>query len=136
MGDAHFFGVDIRNFAARDGVFFTEQLTQPLFFSTYILFAAALAYFSKRIALDSELRQLQRLDVRLPLKAFFEQFAQKHSMIALLGGFLLCIAFVAYGASLVVMHQMMIGIFCVVFFSVMSVGWFYSLILKRGFQHA
>jgi|SRR4051812_21139015 hypothetical protein len=83
------------------------------------------------IVFARDLRHLRRAPVRLRVRSFYGQTAQRHSRTGLFLGFMMSLLFVAGGGwMLFVGANLAVAILCVTFFALCAVAWGYALFLK------
>ncbi len=111
----------------------TKLLDHSLYFFAYLIAITAVFWLGRKLVLLSDLRHLQRVPAKLPLRAFFAQMADKHSTRALSFGVVGCLLFVTIGVVGLLLGDMgkPAAIFSVGFFALCAAGWGYTLFLKR-----
>ncbi len=107
-------------------------IAKPFIYISYLVGLMLASWLGTRLLLASDLRNLPRLPGPLPVSSFYGQVAQRHSVIKLILGLVVCLMFVALGIGILVMGGSTApAITCIVFFGLCSVAWAYALMLKR-----
>ena len=100
-------------------------------FISYLVLITLLWYGISHLVFRSELGSLKRAESRMPLKAFLNAKAEKHSVFALILGVLGCILFVACGVWMFnAGESSIIALLCIGFFGLCGLAWGYALYLK------
>ena len=118
------------------GLILGQPFILPLFshswyFLVYLFGVTFVFWFVSRILFARDLKDLQRLPARLPLRSFYAATAQRDSWAMLGLGFLLCLIFVFIGVVLLLSGvDRTVGIVSTAFFGMCAIAWGYCLKLK------
>lgn len=100
----------------------------PIIFLIYIVGITVASRIISYLVFRSELSKLSRTPTRIPLKNFYLNTADKHSLVKLILGLACCLLFVVGGLFLD--GDPYISGFCIVLFGIFSLAWAYMLYLK------
>jgi hypothetical protein len=110
---------------------FPALLLTPLNLFGLFMAITGIQVLASIILFAPDLRKLDRVSTRLPVKDFYREMARKHGLLALAAGLVLSLAFVAFGVWLLTQPQfMLIGLINAIFFGLCAAAWGYVMLLK------
>jgi hypothetical protein len=108
-----------------------DVLQQTFSFLVYLVIWITVYWAAVQIVFARDLRRLQRSPVRLGLRSFYSQTAQRHSKSALFLGFMGSLLFVTGGMWILSEGaNPAMALFIISFFALAAVAWGYALFLK------
>lgn len=104
---------------------------EPYWFLIYFVVVMAVWWLLGWVIFGRDLKRLERSPVRLPLRSFYGQMAQRHTTGKLVLGLLGSLVFVTAGVWMFsTSGNSLIAVVCVAFFGVCTIAWGYCLYLK------